>query len=116
MGRLILTGANLVDGEHPAKPNSTVVVEGNRITSVGPVEPAATPEDRVVALDGKTVMPGMYSCHFHSAYHNLGAPPGAVRMPLGLEHSATYYALLAAREVEHTEEELWTLIRYLELL
>jgi imidazolonepropionase-like amidohydrolase len=96
MGRLILTGANLVDGEHPAKPNSTVVVEGNRITSVGPAGPEATPEDRVVALNGKTVMPGMYSCHFHSAYHNMGAAPGAARMPLGLEHSATYYALLAA--------------------
>ena len=96
MGRLILTGANLVDGEHPAKPNSTVVVEADRIASVGQIDPAATPEDRVVALDGKTVMPGMYSCHFHSAYHNLGA----VRLPLGFENSATYYALLAANNAK----------------
>ena len=100
MGRLILTGANLVDGEHPAKPNSTVVIDGDRIAGVGQIDPAAAPEDRVVALDGKTVMPGMSTCHFHSAYHNLGAVPGAVRLPLGFDHSATYYALLAANNAK----------------
>ncbi len=96
MGRLILTGANLVDGEHPARPDSTIVVEGDRITSVGRADSRATPDDRVVALEGKTVMPGMYSCHFHSAYSNVGA----VRLPLGLEHPATYYALLAANNAK----------------
>ena len=35
MGRTVFTNANLVDGEHPAKPGSTVIIEGNRITSVG---------------------------------------------------------------------------------
>ncbi|MEE9286131.1 MAG: hypothetical protein V3V35_10460 [Dehalococcoidia bacterium] len=34
MGRVLLTNANLIDGENPARPNVTVVVEGERITSV----------------------------------------------------------------------------------
>ena len=35
MDRTVFTNANLVDGEHPAKPGSPVIIKGNRITSVG---------------------------------------------------------------------------------
>ena len=35
MTRLIFRNANLLDGDHPARPGSTVVVEGERIASVG---------------------------------------------------------------------------------
>ena len=74
MSRIVYTNANLLDGEHPAKPESTVVVEGNRIASVETGVPAALrPDDRIVDLGGRTLMPGMITCHFHSTYHELGA-------------------------------------------
>ncbi len=96
MGRTIFRDVNLVDGESPRKPGSTVVVEGDRIASAGTgntVSPG--PEDRVVDLGGKTLMPGMFSCHFHAAYENVGG----VSAPLGLERPATYLALRAARNL-----------------
>jgi imidazolonepropionase-like amidohydrolase len=94
--RLVLTNANLVDGEHPAKAGAHVVVEGPRITAVGTGEIQTRPGDRVVDLTGRTVMPGMVSCHFHSTYHELGATPA----PYGLEAPPAYQALRAARNLE----------------
>ncbi len=99
MARVIFAKANLVDGEHPAKRNTTVVVEGDKITRVAAGDGVASrPGDRVVDLAGKTLMPGMYSCHFHAAYHNLGGSPS--QAPLGLEKSPTYLALRAAENAK----------------
>ena len=94
--RLVLTNANLVDGEHPAKPGAYVVVEGNQITTVGTGALDTRSGDRVVDLAGRTVMPGMVTCHFHSTYHELGATPA----PYGLEAPPPYQALRAARNLE----------------
>ena len=54
MNRTVFTNANLLDGEHPAKPQATVVVEGNKIARVtsGAVETSST--DRVIDLAGRT--------------------------------------------------------------
>jgi imidazolonepropionase-like amidohydrolase len=100
MGRLVFTGANLLDGEHPARPGSTVVVDGNRITSVGNGAADAGPDDRIVDLAGRTLMPGMVTCHFHSTYDELGAKPA----PFGLEQPPAYQALVAA---QNAETALW---------
>ena len=98
MGRLIFSGANLVDGEHPAQPNATLVIEGDSIASVGTSPPRDVgPDDRVVDLQGKTLMPGLVSCHFHSCFHDL--LPG--RAPaLGLEHTPTVLSILATQNLE----------------
>jgi imidazolonepropionase-like amidohydrolase len=102
--RIVFTGANLLDGEHAARPGSTVVVEGDRIVSVADVdagigpEPSgdAPPDTRVVALGGRTLMPGMVSCHFHATYHELGSRPA----PFGLEEPPALQAVRAVRNLE----------------
>ncbi len=96
MTRIIFKGANLIDGTNPPQSNQTVVVEGERIVAVGKGKaPASTPEDRVVELGGKTLMPGMISCHFHSSYHDITIQPE----PLGVERPAGYLALVAAKNL-----------------
>ncbi len=94
--RLVLTDVNLVDGEHPAKPGAHVVVDGRQIVAVGTGAFTARADDRVVDLGGRTVMPGMVTCHFHSTYHELGAQPA----PYGLEAPPAYQALRAAKNLD----------------
>ena len=93
MTRLVLTNANLLDGDSPAQANRVVVIEGERIASVSAAPPSdVTAADRVVDLGGRTVMPGMITCHYHSTYRELGSVPA----PYGLEHAPAYQVLIAA--------------------
>lgn len=96
MGRTIFANGNLLDGEHPAKPDSTVVVDGDRIVLVASAEIAPEPGDRVIDCRGKTLMPGMVSGHYHSTYNNISSP---LKAPLGLEEPPAYQAYVAARNV-----------------
>ena len=94
MTRTFFQGANLLDGENPLQPGTTVVVEGERIIQVGGnAKPGA--EDRVIDLAGKTLMPGMITCHFHSSYSGITIMPE----PLGLEKPPGYLMLVAANNV-----------------
>jgi len=92
--RILFTGANLVDGEHPAQAGMNIVIEGERITSVSDQPPETRPNDRVVALDGKTLMPGMVQAHFHSHFGAFGE--GVTAPALGLEAAPPYLSMLAA--------------------
>ncbi|HEX7094678.1 MAG TPA: amidohydrolase family protein [Acidimicrobiales bacterium] len=100
MGRVFLTGAVVVDALGPPRPGSTVVIDGERIADVrGPgADPLADvrADDRVVDLGGRTVMPGMVTCHFHATYDELGTKPA----PFGLEEPPAYQAIVAARNLE----------------
>jgi imidazolonepropionase-like amidohydrolase len=96
--RLVLAEARVVVGDGTLLERATVVVDGDRIASVGPGVPdGPRPDDRVVRLGGRTVMPGMVNCHFHATYHNLGASPA----PFGLEEPM---ALQAVRAVVNLEQ------------
>src|SRR5215469_2313927 len=103
MPPLALAGARLLDGVHPAVPDTTVVLEGERILAV--TRGSAPAEAEVVDLAGRTVMPGMFTCHFHSTYHELGSQPNT---PYGDEHPPSYLALLAARNLRIALEQGYT--------
>jgi imidazolonepropionase-like amidohydrolase len=93
VGRVWLIHANLLDGEHPAKPDSALLVQEDRIASVTTGSAAVEPDDRVVDCSGFTVMPGMVSGHYHTTFRNLGR---SLMPPLGLEHAPAYQACVAA--------------------
>ncbi|MFP6814099.1 MAG: amidohydrolase family protein [Pseudomonadales bacterium] len=92
MGRIRFTNANLLDGENPAKSASTVVVDGEQIVEAGPAEsikPAG--QDRVVDLQGRTLMPGMVMGHYHGVYRDYGGGSGI--SPEGSPVEQAYVAL-----------------------
>jgi len=95
--RLVLDGARVVVGDGTVLERATVVVEGDRIASVGDGVPGGSrPDDRTVPLGGRTVMPGMVNCHFHATYHNLGASPA----PFGLEEPVAMQSVRAVVNLE----------------
>ncbi len=96
MARVVFKQANLLDGASAAQSEVAVVVEGERITWLGTDE-ALEPRsgDRVIDLDGKTLMPGMFSCHFHASYADYALEI----FPLGIDKPPGYLTLRAAKAV-----------------
>ena len=94
-GRIVFSGANLLDGEHPARAGTTVVVEGRRIAAVEPGAVPGRPGDRRIDLAGRTLMPGMVQGHFHAGFGHFGA--GIAAPVLGLEAPPAYLGMLAAK-------------------
>src|SRR6266403_650536 len=97
MGRVFFVGGSLLDGMNTAVENVTVVVEGARITAVtsGPDLPRPEQQDTVVRLNGMTLMPGMYSCHFHAAYQDIWFP-----IEVDVKRPPTYLAYIASRNAK----------------
>ncbi|MDH3422956.1 MAG: amidohydrolase family protein, partial [Gemmatimonadota bacterium] len=69
-GTIALTNAKVYDGTGaPAMSGQTIVLEGERITAVGPTGSVQIPSGaRVVDLSGQTVIPGLVGLHDHSYY------------------------------------------------
>ncbi len=67
---VVLTHARVIDGTGaPALQDQTVVINGGKITSVGPSASAKIPEGaKVLDLAGRTVMPGLVLMHEHLFY------------------------------------------------
>ncbi|NUU23609.1 MAG: amidohydrolase family protein [Streptomycetaceae bacterium] len=103
-GRLLLTNATVLDGVHGPAAGRTVAVEDGRIAEVGP-EVAVRAGDTAVDLGGRTVMPGMWTCHFHATYHELGSKPN---VPYGNDFPPAYQALVAARNLRTALEHGYT--------
>jgi imidazolonepropionase-like amidohydrolase len=97
MGRTFFRRANLIDGRDGPKKNSTVVVEGKRITAVAANGDAPKPSanDVVYDLAGRSLMPGMIQSHFHVAYDNVKS-----LAEIDLKHPVTMTTLIAAKNAE----------------
>ncbi len=73
-GAVALVGARVITmrGDEVLE-NATVVVEGNRITAVGPASQVAVPQGaKVIDVAGKTIMPGIIDVHAHIGVGNSG--------------------------------------------
>jgi imidazolonepropionase-like amidohydrolase len=77
MGRHLISGGTVLDATGAAPQNATsVLVEDNRITKIGPdaaVTAAAEAGGAYQTIDatGRTVMPGMIDAHCHISYGNI---------------------------------------------
>jgi imidazolonepropionase-like amidohydrolase len=91
MARLILENARILDGDNPPR-QGTLVVEDERIRSVGSEPVPHRPGDRIIALSGRTVMPGMVLGHYHAGYWKMQAG----RTPLGLDAPPALQGVRAA--------------------
>jgi imidazolonepropionase-like amidohydrolase len=66
---LTITNAAVVDVSNGTlRRGITVVINGNRITSVGPAAPTATPRGQVVDAPGMYVIPGLWDMHTHAYF------------------------------------------------
>lgn len=72
-----LTGGRIVTmGSAGVIENGVIVVEGNRIKSVGPSGKVKVPNDmQVIRIDGQTVLPGFIDTHAHGAQATSGITP-----------------------------------------
>ena len=96
--RVVFRNALLIDGRGSEQAGMSVVVDGTSIAAVGPDASVASaelrPGDREIALEGKTLMPGMVQGHFHSHFGAFGE--GVYAPSLGLEAAPPYLSMLAA--------------------
>jgi imidazolonepropionase-like amidohydrolase len=76
--RLLIRNGTLIDGSGcDPVPNTLVVVEGNRITHVGPADSPIRPEspdDTVIDATGKFILPGLIDAHCHISLHQGALP------------------------------------------
>jgi Tol biopolymer transport system component len=65
-GRIVVHASRLVDGKSPvARSNMDIVIEGNRIVSVGPHSAGLHANAKVVDASNLTAMPGLIEFHSH---------------------------------------------------
>ena len=68
---LVIRNGTLIDGSGEAPiANDAVVIEGNRIRSIGPIPEDVQARDNVTSIDatGRWVMPGLIDGHCHLSF------------------------------------------------
>jgi imidazolonepropionase-like amidohydrolase len=95
VNRVIFENALLRDGSQRDGGLHRVVVDAERIRSVErQASQRSDPDARVVDLHGRTLMPGMFSCHFHGTFEGATLEV----FPLGIDKPPGYLMLRAARQ------------------
>jgi imidazolonepropionase-like amidohydrolase len=105
MDTLTFTHATLIDLDEGAKPDATITLSGDRIHSVSFGPPPSPRGDAVFDLEGRSVMPGMFNCHFHASYGGFG---GSTGVPVGMEASPALLALRSAANLQKALEAGFT--------
>lgn len=64
---MAIVGATLIDGTgDPARPNTTIVIAGDRLARIGPAASTPVPQGaRVIQAAGKYIIPGLWDAHVH---------------------------------------------------
>ena len=103
-----LIGANLIDGTgRPVVNNSAILINGDRIESVGPRAAISWPEGtEVVDVSGMTLMPGMIDCHDH-----LASKSYQLTSRWGLDEPISMGYLRTAKALEETLLAGYTCVR-----
>jgi imidazolonepropionase-like amidohydrolase len=92
--RLVLDDLQLFDGRGGLCSPVSVAIEGDRIAAIGTAASLkAQPGDERRSLSGRSVMPGMFSCHFHGSFEGETLD----YFPLGIGKPPGYLMLRAAR-------------------
>ena len=86
-----LTHVTLIDGSgRPARLDQTVVIEGDKISAVGPAADVKVPAGaQTIDLAGHTVMPGIVGLHDHMYY---GSPVGGSMRPMLFSYPRLFLA------------------------
>jgi imidazolonepropionase-like amidohydrolase len=97
MARIIFKNARVFDGCEVLAADTTVAVEGNRIAHVGQGDASLAANDTVFDVSGKTLMPGMIQCHFHTGF---GPDAGNASPYLGLNMPPAFLGMVAAKNAQ----------------
>jgi Imidazolonepropionase and related amidohydrolases len=81
---IVVRNGNVFDSESGAlRPNTSVLVKGDRIVAVGPAASIKAPAGaRVIDASGKTVIPGMWDMHTHLDF--TGEEDGVLQLASGI--------------------------------
>ncbi|MCA1757275.1 MAG: amidohydrolase family protein [Bacteroidales bacterium] len=88
---LILTNARLIDGTGAdAMEDVTIIISGSRIQEITTERVRAGRNDRVVDMEGKTVLPGLIDAHFHMNYPDFSDKPPLLNEAICAYRSVPY--------------------------
>ncbi|MYG81588.1 MAG: amidohydrolase family protein [Gemmatimonadetes bacterium] len=105
---LVIRAARLIIGtDAPPVLNPEVVIEGERITAVGPTGAIPIPRGAtVIDLSGHTILPGLFDCHVH-----LGGIPGDGGDTQKMRETVAHEANYAVAHAKITLEKGFTSVR-----
>jgi guanine deaminase len=88
---IVIRGGRVLTGTPPTLSRHDVVVEGDRITAVGPMA-AAPAGAREIEAGGHIVLPGLANAHTHASSHLVRGRAGNWTLEDLLTHTAANYA------------------------
>ena len=102
-GRLLLRDVTIIDGTGaPPREHQDLIIDGNRIESIGPTGRFVSEDLRTVEGNGRTLIPGLIEMHTHLSLPAWGSRHGKVWLAYGITSMRTPadspYRVLEERE------------------